>query len=124
MMKDVDTKRKIVVVSGACKKGADNFAASAAKSFHVELLEFPVPKVTYVSRWEYAKAAYARNLTIAENSDVGFALVHDDRTGGTENTISHYNDLKKHVFLVDRHGKFYLKSLDKENEVFPLLMLV
>lgn len=100
--------KEIILVSGACHKGADAFAAEAARVYNVKIVEYPVPKVQYKHRGEFAKAAYARNRLIAENSDMGFALVSPDRTGGTENTIRHYVDLKKKVYLVDQDGSAYL----------------
>lgn len=108
-LRDVD----VTVVSGACRLGADNFAAEAARFYGVKLVEFPVPKKQYTHRGEFAMEAFARNRLIAENSDYGFALVHSSRTGGT---VSHYNDLKKKVFLVDDDGLTYL-STDEEHSV-------
>lgn len=107
--------RKLTIVSGACRLGADSFAAEAAKLYKVNLLEFPVPPGDYAERWMYAKAAFERNRKIAENSDVGFALVHKDRKGGTENTVLHYHDLKKNVYLVDELGKTYLSKMEERN---------
>lgn len=96
------------IVSGACPKGADAFAAEAARSYGLELVEFPVPKGDYRSRGEFAAAAFARNKLVAEHSDIGFALVADDRTGGTENTVGHYKKMKKNVYIVDGSGALYL----------------
>ncbi len=103
--------RKIVIVSGACPKGADKFAADAARLLNVELKEYPVPRdVTYPNKWAFAQAAFARNRLIAEDSFVGYALVSADRTGGTENTVGHYLDLMKPIFLVNDVGGIYLPS--------------
>lgn len=107
--------REVVVVSGACYKGADNFAAEAAKIYGVRLQEWPVPKKEYAHKGEYAQAAYARNLTIAQDSHVGFAFVHPDRDGGTENTVGHYHKLKKKVYLIDGMGRAYLSSIEERN---------
>jgi hypothetical protein len=117
LMKDANKNKNVIIVSGACPFGADSFAAQAAKSFKLDLVEYPIPKINFFSKWEFVKAAYDRNLLIAENSDIGFALVHDDRTGGTENTIMHFNQLKKVIFIADMFGKYYLKTLEKENEI-------
>lgn len=90
-------KENVVIVSGACSRGADHFAAEAAKVFGVELLEFPVPldpPIAEGDRNEYRKRAFARNRLIVENSGIVFALVHEDRKGGTENTVWHCKDLK------------------------------
>lgn len=107
--------RDVIIVSGACRLGADSFAAEAARIYNVKLIEHPVPPGEYKQRWEYAKAAYERNRKIAEDSHVGFALVHEDRKGGTENTIHHYHDLKKKVYLVDATGKTYLSKMEERN---------
>jgi len=107
--------RDVVIVSGACRLGADNFAAEASRIYKLKLVEYPVVPGTYGERWEFAKAAFARNKSIAENSDVGFALVHQDRKGGTENTIHHYHDLKKKIYLVDESGRTYLSSIEEKN---------
>lgn len=107
--------RKLVIVSGACPKGADAFAAEASRVLGVELKEFPVPKVPYANKWEFAQAAFARNKLIAEDSFVGFALVTPDRTGGTEDTIKHFNNLKRKVYLVDGNGRYYLSSVEEKN---------
>jgi len=107
--------RDLVIVSGACRLGADHFAAEAASIYKVKLKEWPVPKKEYANKGEYAQAAFARNKTIAEDSSIGFALVHSDRSGGTENTVKHYLDLKKKVYLVDGTGRTYLSSMEERN---------
>ena len=96
--------RRLVIVSGACPKGADSFAAESARSHGLGLVEYPVPPVKYGSKWEFRQAAFSRNRLIAEDSHVGFALVSEDRTGGTENTIAHYVVMEKNVFIVERDG--------------------
>jgi len=107
--------RDLVIVSGACWRGADNFAAEASKLYGVKLVEHPVPKKEYTHKGEYAEAAYSRNRKIAEDSFVGFALVHENRKGGTEDTVRHYYDLKKKVFLVDGVGRTYLSRMEERN---------
>jgi len=108
---------KVVVVSGACPEGADKFAVEAVDFFKreidegcVRLIEFPVRKWPGQTKAEFREQAYYRNRLIAENSDIGFALVHDDREGGTENTVLHYRDLGKTVYLVDGNGRTYLEG--------------
>lgn len=107
---------KIVVVSGACEEGADRFAADAARALkeiipeRVDLVEYPAKRWPGMTRWEFTQQAYLRNRTIAEDSHEGYALVADDRTGGTENTVDHYRDLGKTVRLVDGDGRFYLEG--------------
>jgi len=50
-------------------------------------------------RWAYAEINYARNTTIAEDSDIIVAVVSFDRTGGTEDTIKKAIKLGKRIFL-------------------------
>lgn len=112
---DENREKKIFIVSGGCSKGADRFAEDAVKILgdpDVQMLIFPAvlpgesaPK----SRWEFAQRAYARNRLVAQNSKGGiFCLTHQDRTGGTENTILHALELKIPTFLVLEDGRVYL----------------
>lgn len=105
---------EVVVVSGGCPIGADTFARICAEAYDVWCVEFK-PKVRpNAPRWEFTVAAFARNRTIAENCDVLFALVANDRKGGTENTIKHAHELKKIVYVIDETGQAYL---EKDGEV-------
>jgi len=61
------------------------------------------------------QAAFARNKLVAEDADVGFALVASDRKGGTEDTVHHFHDLKKRIFLVDGMGRTYLSLMEERN---------
>lgn len=106
--------KKIVVVSGGCPVGADRFARLAYDNFslthhgRIAYAEHPVQKWDGMTPWEYTQEAYRRNRGIAEDTAVGYALVHDDRTGGTENTVSNYHDLGKTCYLVSGNGHLYL----------------
>ena len=106
-------KRGWTVVSGACRDSADSFAKEACDALGVGIREFPVPKVKYKNKWEFTQAAFARNRVIAENCGACFALVHSDRTGGTENTISHCFDLGKTVYIVRDDGSVELETPKK-----------
>lgn len=46
--------RDVVLVSGACRLGADNFAAEASKLYNITIKEFPVPPGEYTQRWQYS----------------------------------------------------------------------
>ena len=92
------------IVSGACRSGADSFAKQICDLYKLTIKEFPVPEKNYKSKWEFREAAFARNKQIAEYCDVCFALVTQDRSGGTENTIDHCHELGKRVFLVLEDG--------------------
>lgn len=102
------------IVSGACPKGADHFAAEAARVLGVALREWPVPTDPPIRhRGDFRDRAFARNKLIAEDSHVLFALVHSDRTGGTEDTVKHMCAFGKPVFLVDEMGDVYLSSAEE-----------
>jgi len=75
-----------IIVSGGCPKGGDRFAEDIAK-------EYGIPIMIYYPNWKKfgRGAGIVRNLDIAEGSDVIIACVTEDRTGGTEDTISKFN---------------------------------
>jgi predicted Rossmann fold nucleotide-binding protein DprA/Smf involved in DNA uptake len=104
-------RSRLVLVSGGCPTGADEFARFAAELFDVEMEVFPIDDTGVKNKWEFTQRAFARNRMIAEKSDSLFCFVHSSRTGGTENTIQHALELKKKVFLVSETGEAYL-SLD------------
>lgn len=95
---------RLTIVSGACHSGADNFAAKFAVLYGCDLVEFPVPKIAYSSTASFREAAFSRNRDIANACHICFALVHADRTEGTENTIGHCLDLGKTCYLVHDDG--------------------
>lgn len=105
-----------VIVSGGCGQGADRFAKEYTECWGIRYVEYPIPTDPPAkNKWEFTRRAYARNRQIVENSDVIFALVHPDRTGGTENTVLHAKDLGRRCFLVDGFGRAYLsKDVEKD----------
>jgi len=69
------------IVSGGCPKGGDSYAERIAK-------KFGIPIKIYFPDWRLGKGAgFARNTFIARDSDEIIAVVAEDRTGGTEDTI-------------------------------------
>lgn len=97
---------ELVLVSGGCPDGADGFAEQAADFYGVSML------VHYPAKWPkastYGEATsrfYARNLKIAKDSDILYALAATDRTGGTENTIGYMKKLGKVVWIIDEAGQ-------------------
>ena len=81
-------KRKDWIVSGGCPEGGDAFAEKIAK-------DYGIPMLTFWPRWypdgKFNKGAgFERNTSIAIYSDILIACVHEDRTGGTEDTIKKY----------------------------------
>jgi len=72
------------IVSGGCPQGGDRFAEMIAKQWGVPILIF------YPNWKKYGnpKAAFIRNSFVAFHSDILIASVAEDRTGGTEDTIT------------------------------------
>ena len=100
---------ELVLVSGGCKSGADHYAEEAAKIYNVKItLHLPSGKTR--SKWEFRQAAYTRNKLIAEDSDVLFAQVASDRTGGTENTLEHAKNAHVLCWLVNLDGAIIAPS--------------
>lgn len=104
------SRGRLVLVSGGCENGADSFAETAARINERQIVVFPIDKKGATSRWEFTERAYERNEKIARESEELFCLVSSDRTGGTENTISHAIKLGKRVFLVLENGDVYLSQ--------------
>lgn len=91
----------LVVISGGCRKGADKFAKLACRKYDVKLDEYLPDKVHKSESYHAAVARfYARNYTIAENCQELYAMVSEDRTGGTENTIGYADNLGRRVELI------------------------
>ena len=115
---------QVVLVSGGCAQGADTFAEEAADIYGITKLIFPIDRKDITSRWEFTKLAYERNKVVAQNSTAVYALVTEDRTGGTENTVEHALKLQKPVYLITNSGEVYLSqdgSLPKCDPVVRLL---
>jgi predicted Rossmann fold nucleotide-binding protein DprA/Smf involved in DNA uptake len=84
------------IVSGGCPKGGDRFAEIIAKKLGIPI------KIYYPNWKKNGKAAgFVRNTDIAEDSDVILAVVAEDRTGGTEDTIKKAQKMDKEIFLVE-----------------------
>jgi len=82
-----------IVISGGCR-GPDTWAVEAAKERGLRVIEhLPKYPMAGSAHWEYTNAYYARNLLIAQDSEVLHAFVAPDRKGGTENTIKHAEKL-------------------------------
>ena len=112
----VHNHQKIIIVSGGCPVGADAFAEEAAKLYDQPTHIFHIDKTGVSTKWQFTTKAYERNAEIAKNSDRLYALISDDRTGGTENTIKHALELGKPVYLVTSNGEVYL-SKDGQNSI-------
>jgi len=70
------------IVSGGCRRGADEFAERLARQQGLPILIFHAD-------WKGLgkRAGFHRNTDIAVTSDVLIACVAKDRKGGTEDTI-------------------------------------
>lgn len=91
----------VTVVSGGCPTGADAFAKEAASIRGTKYLEFPIPRDPPIrDKWDFTQRAYGRNGFVAENCDIMYALVHRDRTGGTEDTVKKSLRLLRPTWLV------------------------
>lgn len=72
------------IVSGGCPRGADYWAEVIARQRGITI-------TIHYADWEGALgkgAGFHRNTFIAEDADVLIALVAEDRTGGTEDTVT------------------------------------
>jgi|TARA_Y100000310_G_scaffold262013_1_gene271580 hypothetical protein len=88
------------VISGGCK-GVDTWAVNTARYRGLKVIEYlPDLPPSGSPRWKFTKAYHDRNRQIAENSDVLYAFVAQDRRGGTENTIKHAMDLGVRVEVI------------------------
>jgi len=108
----------LVLVSGGCPVGADAFAERAADYFGVSILvHYPVKLPKVKSRYEAAERNFERNRKIARDSDIVFAEIAPDRTGGTENTLKHAKEFNKKIVLIfpdgTRHISYEPETLDE-----------
>jgi hypothetical protein len=97
-------KRPVVVVSGGAA-GPDSFAEEAADVLGAGKLIHRIEPVVPFDLAEFTRRAFERNGWIVRDSDVVFALVHESRTGGTENTISHAEKAGRTTYLVHGDGR-------------------
>lgn len=74
------------VVSGGCPRGADQFAERLARQYGCTI-------TIHHANWDKHgnPAGPIRNSQIAADADVLIALPAEDRTGGTEDTISKFS---------------------------------
>ena len=85
------------IVSGGCPKGADAMGEHLAKKHQVTI------KI-YYAKWNYLgkRAGFARNTYIARDADEIIAMVAEDRTGGTEDTVKKFlkNNDEDKLYLI------------------------
>ena len=89
------------IVSGGCKEGGDDFAEEIAAEFNIPI-DIYKPKLPSrgSSYSKFVKAYHNRNATIGWIVDKLIALVSDDRTGGTENTIKYFLEFNDEENLI------------------------
>ena len=75
------------IVSGGCPQGADAFAERLAK-----MLQIPI--TIHYAQWNKLgkSAGFVRNGDIAREADLLLACIAEDRTGGTEDTITKFRN--------------------------------
>lgn len=94
---------KVVFVSGGCPKGGDRFMELIANQFNIDkIIHKPdKSKLPYnPEKYHFAAINFARNTLIARDSDILIALVAEDRTGGTEDTIKKFKNMYRHKPLI------------------------
>lgn len=73
------------IVSGGCPQGGDRFAEKIAKDYQIPI------KIWYAKWNKLGKAAgFVRNKVVAADSTELIACVAEDRLGGTEDTVKHF----------------------------------
>jgi len=81
-----------VVVSGGCE-GVDSWAEDRAKERGMKVMILK-PNLKDIShKGDMVNRYYERNKKIVQNSDIIYAFVSSERTGGTENTIKWAKEL-------------------------------
>lgn len=104
----VTHKRKLILVSGGCAIGADNFAERVAKKYGIPILIFypDLLKLREINegdfRQRYRIVAYDRNIEIAKKSKTLIAIVSNERKGGTEHTIKQFKKYNKGQEIIIR----------------------
>jgi len=83
------------IISGGCSRGGDRFAEVIARRRGLMI-------TIYHADWNTkGKAAgFIRNQDIADNCDILIAVVAEDRTGGTEDTIVKAEKLGRKIILI------------------------
>jgi hypothetical protein len=88
------------IVSGGCPQGGDRFAEIIAEKFGLTIENGSL--IIYDADWkQYGKrAGFMRNTYIAEDADIIIAVVANDRTGGTEDTLKKAMKFHKKIVIV------------------------
>ena len=103
--RSVEAKINVVLVSGGAHAGADRFAEELAQELNLPIEVYkPVLNDHTASKQEYVVACFARNTTIAQQSDILLATPNLDKDGtpfgGTADTIRKAKALNKLVMIL------------------------
>lgn len=82
------------IVSGGCPEGGDRFAEEISRRYGCQI-------TIHRPDWKLGKfAGFLRNTDIARDCTILIAVVADDRTGSTEDTVKKVQKLGKQVIYV------------------------
>ena len=97
------------LVSGGCPKGGDRFCQIFAHDYNIDI------KIHWADWEQYGKSAgFKRNTYIAQDADILICVAHQDRKGGTEDTIAKAIKLGKKIVLVPQ-----VPQVQKQEEKDP-----
>jgi hypothetical protein len=99
LVRQLKKGKEFHLVSGGCSRGADKFAEELAFDLNLGISIHKPDVERGCTRWEYARACYARNLTIAQECDILIAC-HDGVSAGTLDTINKADKLGKTVVTI------------------------
>jgi hypothetical protein len=98
--------RRLVLVSGGCRVGADHSAELVAEVMGLDLLRFLPRDVPSGSpKFVAVVALFDRNTRVVEACERFVAQVSSDRTGGTEDAIKKAHKLGRPVDLLTVDGR-------------------
>lgn len=87
------------IVSGGCPTGADSWAEYLARERGITII---IHHADWINHGKIA--GLMRNGDIAKDADILIALVAEDRTGGTEDTIKKAKKLNKRIIIIDHEN--------------------
>jgi hypothetical protein len=99
LLRQIEKGKSFHIVSGGCPRGADRFAEEIAEELLLPISIHEPDIEPGCTKAEYARACYARNTLIAEESDVIIAC-WDGVSRGTKDTIDKAEHLGRTVVIV------------------------
>jgi hypothetical protein len=92
------------LISGGCHVGGDRFAEELAVELNLPITVYKPDCPKGSSKFDYGKACFRRNTTIAEKSDIIVATPRTDKNGepfgGTGDTIRKAKKLGKPIVML------------------------